>query len=363
MKLWILICLCLVITVSAAAQEGNPPVPEPAAIPALIPSLRIDGPLDFCGEPVPLDDQEVRERLEKELLLAMWDRAQVVLWIKRSSRYFPVIEQTLQEQNLPEDLKYLAVIESALLPHIGSSKGARGFWQFMKATGRRYGLTIDREKDERCNIFSSTRAAGRYLNELYGKFGSWSLASAAYNFGEDRLQGAIENQEVDNYYQLYLPRETERYLFKILAAKMILSNPARYGFQALDEDLYPPLEFDRVPVHCAVNTPLRLIARAAGTYYKKIKDLNPELSGQYLARGDHTLAIPKGMTDEFQVRYASLAKEWEYENRSQLYTVQEGDSLSTIAARFDVPLQSLLHWNDVNSGGYIYPGSELIIYQ
>jgi membrane-bound lytic murein transglycosylase D len=363
MKLWVLICLCLAITVSAAAQEGTPPVPEPAAIPALIPALRIDGPLDFCGELVPLDDQEIRERLEKELLLAMWDRAQVVLWIKRSARYFPVIEQTLQEHNLPADLKYLAVIESALLPHIGSSKGARGFWQFMKATGRRYGLTIDREKDERCNIFSSTRAAGRYLNELYDQFGSWSLAAAAYNFGEDRLRTAIENQEVDNYYHLYLPEETQRYLFKILAAKMILSNPARYGFQVLDDDLYPPLEFDRVAVRCPVNTPLRLIAKAAGTYYKKIKELNPELSGQYLAKGEHTLAIPKGRTDEFQVSYARIAKEWEDENRPRLYTVQEGDNLSAIAARFDVPLQSLLHWNEMNSRGYIYPGSELIIDQ
>jgi len=363
MKLWVLLFLCLGITVSAAAQEGIMPIPEPAAIPALIPALRIVGPLDFCGELVPLADQEVRERLEKELLLALWDRAQVVLWIKRSGRYFPVIEKTLQEQNLPEDLKYLAVVESALLPHIGSSKGARGFWQFMKATGHRYGLIIDREKDERCNIFSSSQAAGRYLNELYGLFGSWSLAAAAYNFGEDRLRKAISEQEVDEYYQLYLPGETQRYVFKILAAKMILTNPARYGFQVREDDLYPPLEFDRVAVRCPAKTPLRLIARAAGTYYKKIKDLNPELRSQYLAKGEHTIAIPKGMTDIFQVNYAGIAKEWEDENRPRLYTVQEGDNLSAIAARFDVPLQSLLHWNDMNPRGHIYPGSELIIDQ
>ena len=363
MKLWILLILCLGITVSAAAEEGIPPDPEPAAIPALMLALRIEGPLDFCGEQVPLADQEVRERLEKELLLAMWDRAQVVLWIKRSGRYFPVIEKILQEQNLPDDLKYVAVIESALLPQIGSHKGARGFWQFMKATGQHYGLTIDRKKDERCNIFSSTRAAGRYLNELYDLFGSWSLASAAYNFGEDRLRTAIEEQEVDNYYQLYLPVETQRYLFRILAAKMILTNPARYGFQVREDDLYPPLEFDQVNVHCPVNTPLRLIAKAAGTYYKKIKDLNPELNGQYLAKGEHTIAIPKGMTDKFKASFAEFTKEWENENRTRLYTVQEGDNLSAIADRFDVPLETLLHWNEMNPRGYIYPGNELIIDQ
>jgi len=363
MKWWVLICLCLAFPVSGAANEDARSVSELATIPALIPALRIDGPLYFCGERVPLDNQEVRERLEKELLLTLWDRAQVVLWIKRSGRYLPVIEKTLQEHNLPDDLKYVAVIESALLSHTGSSKGATGFWQFMKTTGRRYGLTIDREKDERCNIFTSTEAACRYFEELYSLFGSWSLAGAAYNYGEDRLRSAIEAQEVEEYYQLYLPRETERYMFKILAAKMVLSDPARYGFQVRDDDLYSPLEFDRIGVSCRVDTPLRLIARAADTYYKKIKDLNPELRGQYLAKGEHTIAIPKGTADTFQVRFATLAKQWEDENRTRVYTVQEGDNLSAIAARFDVPLQSLLHWNDMNSRGYIYPGRELIVYQ
>ncbi len=138
---------------------------DAAQIPALISSVRINGPLEFCGEPVELENDEVRERLEKEMLLILWGRPQIVLWIKRANRYFPIIEKMLQEQQMPLDLKYIAIIESALRPHAGSRKGAIGFWQFMKATGRKYGLSINAEKDERRNIFRSTTAAIAYFKE------------------------------------------------------------------------------------------------------------------------------------------------------------------------------------------------------
>lgn len=339
------------------------PIAEASALPALIPALRIEGPLYFAGEEVPLHNQEVRERLEKELLLTLWDRAQVILWIKRSGRYMPVIEKTLKEEGLPDDLKYLAVIESALLAHIGSPKGAKGFWQFIKGTGKRYGLTINSDRDERRNIYSSTRAASIYLKELYEMFGSWSLAGAAYNYGEFRLRKAMKAQEVDDYYRLYLPKETQRYLFRIVAAKMVLSNPGRYGFHVQEDDLYPPVEFDKVTVTSSMQTPLRLVAKAAFTYYKQIRDLNPELRSQYLSKGEHILAVPKGSADEFQARYTQLVTEWEEENQIRVYKVKEGDSMSLIAARFDVSLESLLRWNNVNSRANIFPGKELIVYE
>ncbi|MEN8262518.1 MAG: transglycosylase SLT domain-containing protein [Nitrospirota bacterium] len=366
---WLLIlCICFfTAAIASAGEESVLPTPEPiaesSALPALIPALRIEGPLYFADEEVPLDNQEVRERLEKELLLTLWDRAQVILWIKRSGRYMPVIEKTLREEGLPDDLKYLAVIESALLAHIGSPKGAKGFWQFIKGTGKRYGLTINGDRDDRRNIFSSTRAASLYLKELYEMFGSWSLAGAAYNYGEFGLRKAMEAQEVDDYYRLYLPKETQRYLFRIVAAKMVLSDPGRYGFHVQEDDLYPPLEFDKVTVTSSIQTPLRLVAKAAFTYYKRIRDLNPELRSQYLPKGEHTLAIPKGSVDEFQDRYTELVAEWKEENQIRVYKVKEGDNMSLIADRFDVSLDSLLRWNNMSSRGNIFPGRELIVFQ
>ncbi len=367
MRFWLILCLCLITAVAHGEEEPVlapvKPINELAALPALIPALRIEDSLFFCGEEVPLHNQEVRERLEKELLLTLWDRAQVILWIKRSGRYMPVIEKTLREEGLPDDLKYLPVIESALLAHIGSSKGATGFWQFIKGTGRQFGLTINRDKDDRRNIFSSTKAASIYLKELYEMFGSWSLAGAAYNYGEDRLRKAMEAQEVNDYYLLHLPLETQRYLFRIIAAKMVLSDPGRYGFHVQEDDLYPPVEFDKVTVTNSIQTPLQLVAKSAFTYYKRIRDLNPELRSQFLSKGEHTLAIPKGSSDEFQARYTQLVTEWEEENRIRIYTVKKGDNLSLIADRFDVSLDSLMRWNNVNSRGIIYPGRELIVYQ
>ena len=159
-------------------------IQSPSAWPSLVASVKITEPIDFCGEPVDLASQEVRERLEKELLLTIWDRPQVILWIKRSTRYLPIIEKMLSENEMPDDLKYVAIIESALRPHAGSRKGAIGFWQFLKSTGQKYGLRINAEIDERRNIFASTLAAINYFKDLYQMLGSWTLAAAAFNMGE-----------------------------------------------------------------------------------------------------------------------------------------------------------------------------------
>ena len=162
-----------------AEQGENAP-----ALPALVESIRFQGKITLCGQTIPHGDPEVRERLEKEMLLALWNRPQVILWLKRAGRYFLHIEKILKEENLPDDLKYVAVVESALRAVSRSGKGAVGCWQFLRGTGKKYGLRIDRMVDERRNLFKSTRAACLYLKALKKEFGSYLLAMAAYNMGE-----------------------------------------------------------------------------------------------------------------------------------------------------------------------------------
>jgi len=331
-------------------------------MPLLIDSLKIQEPLDFCGEKVTLEEQEIRERLEKELLLSLWDRAQVLLWLKRSRRYLAIVEQMLNAEGLPSDLKYVAVAESSLLEHIYSSKGAVGMWQFMAETGKRYGLIIDRNLDERRDFYAATRAAIRYLRDLHTVFRSWTLSAAAYNMGEDKLSEEIQEQGTDSYYKLFLPLETQRFLFRILSAKLILSNPKAYGFELSEADFYPPILFDEVRVTLNQEVPLRIIADAAGTYFKRIRDLNPALRNRYLHEGTHSLRIPRGTSEGFQARLEAAIKTYLSLKDRGVYVIRNGDSLSSISARFQIPLASILSRNRLDPREPIRPGQRLLIY-
>lgn len=330
--------------------------------PTLIASLKLDGPIDFCGETVPMENPEVKERFEKEFMLSVWDRPQVMLWLKRSSRYMPIIEEGLSKAGMPDDLKYVAIAESALRPHAGSKKGAIGFWQFMAATGRKYGLTIDRFKDERRNIYASTTAAIEYLKMLHNDFHSWALAAAAYNMGEEGLTAEIMEQNTNDYYKLYLPLETQRYLFRILSAKLILSNPEKYGFHLTDKDYYPPLASDLVEISCSQGTPIRIIAMASDTHFKRIKDLNPEIRGHYLKKGTHEIRIPKGQSQGFQTRFEELEEKYQTAKSKKVYIVKKGDNLSSIAERFGIPLAAIIIWNRIDMRKPIHPGDRLIVF-
>jgi len=357
-------CFMLITALTFSADYGasSEIMMLPAQLPDLMSSAHISGSLDFCGESVALDSQDVRERLEKEMLLTLWDRPQIALWIKRSGRFLPIIEKMLQAQNMPSDLKYIAIIESALRPHAGSKKGATGFWQFIEATGRKYGLIINSEKDERRNIFRSTEAAIGYFKQLYELFGSWTLAAAAYNMGEQGLQSEILAQKTDNYYQLYLPLETQRYVLRAICAKIILSAPEAYGFHFTATDVYPPLQFDRIRLECFQETPISLIAQAANTYFKMIKDLNPEIRGHFVAAGSHWILVPTGTADGLHARFKTLVDQWLAESRERVYVVKDGDNLSTIAESFDVPLPALIIWNRLENKKHIHPGDRLVIY-
>jgi membrane-bound lytic murein transglycosylase D len=334
----------------------------PAEFPSLVSSLNVETSLEFCYERVPLKEQDVRERFEKELLLSLWDRPQVILWLKRSTRYLPHIEKALKESGMPDDLKYIAIAESALRPHAGSSKGAIGFWQFLEDTGRKHGLVIDEYLDERRSVFASTRAAIQYFTKLMIQFKSWTLAAAAYNMGEEGLTAEILEQGTENFYDLYLPLETQRYIFRILSVKLIFSDPERYGFVLAEEDFYPPLIFDRIHIECSQEIPIRIIADAAKIHFKEIKDLNPEIRGHYLAKGKHEILVPEGASKGFQSRYKTNLEKYSTAKKKRIYVVKSGDNLSSIADRFGAPLSSLLIWNRIDIKDPIHPGDRLTIY-
>jgi hypothetical protein len=330
----------------------------------LVPLVHADAQsnLDFCGEPVPLDLGQVRERFEKEMLLTLWNRPQVVLWLKRTSRFFPLIEKMLREADVPEDLKFIPIVESALRAHAGSRKGAVGYWQFLATTGRRYDLTIDRYIDERRNLRASTRAAIQYLKDLKDQFGTWTMAAAAYNMGEEGLEAEVIVQETQNYYDLYLPLETQRFVFRILTVKLIYADPVRYHFELLPQDYYQPLDTDQVQLDVFQEIPIQLVAKAAATEFKTIKDLNPELRGHYLRSGNYELYIPQGQAAGFDARFRTLADTYQAQRQERIYVVKAGDNLSLIAERFRVPLAALLIWNRLSLKQPIHPGDRLIIY-
>ena len=329
---------------------------------SLIKALKISEPLTFCNEPVPLNDPDVKERLERELLVSLDNSDDVILWLKRSNRYFPHIEKALKNNSLPDDLKYIVIAESSLKPLATSNKGAVGFWQFIESTGNKYGMKINNDIDERRNFFISTEAAINYLKYLHAIFNSWTLAAAAYNMGEEGLKTEMLMQKVNNYYQLYLNQETQRYVFRILAVKIILSNPGKYGYYLTEEDLYKPVQFDRVEITANQPVPLYLIAQAANTYFKAIKDLNPHIKNYYLPAGKHDLLLPTGAASGFSGRYENLLKQWLDEKDKSVYTVKKGDNLSTIAKRFNVSVKAIMIWNGISNAKNLSVGDQLFIF-
>jgi len=359
--LFFLTCL---VCAPAPARAQRPAMIEPmqeARFPSLESAIRIKGPLDFCGEFVPLHLPEVRERLEKELLLMLWDRAQAILWLKRSGRYFPHIETVLRGASMPDDLKYIAVIESALKPHAGSSRGARGVWQFIASTARKYGLTVGRAIDDRRNFHLATRAAARYLRDLRDRFGSWTMACAAYNMGENGLEKQVRKQEVKDYYRLHLPAETQRYVLRAIAAKLIMSDPARYGFDLRPGDFYTPTKFDRIKLKAKHLTPVTIVAKAAGTYYKTIRDLNPQLLGDIIPKGEHILFLPEGASEAFADKYHPLITRYRKQLQPDTYVVQNGDSLTAIARKHGMSLWQLCKLNKLTTKSTIRPGQKLYL--
>lgn len=359
----ILLCWALVFTIvlPSFAEQTNQIKPSDSEMPSLIESIRFSEPIFFCGNKILVDRQDIKERLEKEVLLALWDRPQVILWIKRASKFFPHMEKIIKQAGLPDDLKYIAVIESGLRPHVSSHKGAVGYWQFLRSTGRMYGLKINYKIDERRNIFKSTQSACKYLTELNRQFDDWLLAAAAYNMGARGLKDQIKVQKANEFYSLYLSEETQRYIFKIIAAKFIMENHQKFGFAFQKEDYYPIFEFDKININSSRQLPIALVARAAGISFKTIKDMNPELRGYHLAEGKNSILVPKGLIQYFEARFDDYYAKWQGSNDGKVHRVMSGENLALIAKKYNVRLSSLIRWNNLSPRSVIYPGDKLII--
>lgn len=236
--------------------------------------------VDFAGEKTPLQITDVRERLDRELLINANLDATTALIIKRANRAFPIIEPILAKYGVPDDFKYLAVIESGLVNAV-SPAGARGVWQFMPDTAKEKGMEVNDIVDERYHLEKSTEAACKYLLSAKDKFGSWTLAAASYNGGMSGITKKIDEQKVTNYYDLGLTEETSRYVFRILALKEIMRNPSLYGFNLYENDLYAPIPTKRVAVDSTI-TDLTRFAQTQGINYKILKIHNPWLRDKKL---------------------------------------------------------------------------------
>ncbi len=264
-------------------------------LPQTVHSIDLDKPFSFAEERVPTDIFDIRERLDRELLRSAYWHSNTVLNLKRARRFFPVIERILAENEVPADFKYLAVAESDLSNAV-SPAGAKGVWQFMKGTGREYGLEVNNEVDERYHLEKSTTAACKYLKSLKKRFGSWTMAAAAYNMGGSRLNREANVQRGASYYDLNLNQETARYVFRILALKEIMSDPEAFGFFIDEKDKYPPLDsFYEVEVKEGIPN-LGDFAQKYGISYRQLKVYNPWLISSKLtnkSKKTYQVRIPK----------------------------------------------------------------------
>lgn len=257
-------------------------------------ALQIPEHLNFAGEDIPLDDPDILERMDRELLVNTYWQSNGLLMFKRAHKYFPIIEPILKKHGVPDDFKYLAVIESGLM-NVVSPAGARGVWQIMPTTGKEYGLEINDNVDERYHLEKSTEVACEYLKKSKEQLGSWTLAAAAYNAGNYGVSKRLQEQDVSDYYDLLLGEETGRYLFRIVALKEILSHPDRYGFNFREKDLYTQVPTYKVEVDTAV-TDFASFAKGFGINYKILKIHNPWLREPHLnnkSRKQYFIEIPK----------------------------------------------------------------------
>lgn len=263
-------------------------------------SIVLPDKLDFAGEPVPLHLFYVREGLDRELLVNTYWQSNTLLLLKKANRYFRAMEPILKKYNIPDDFKYLALIESGL-SNVVSPAGASGFWQFMKETGKRYGLEITEEVDERYHLEKSTEAACKLLNHSYQLYGNWALSAAAYNAGEGGISRSVTKQKTKSYYDLYLNQETSRYIYRILALKLLYEHPTEFGYFLRNKDLYPPIPAQQVTIDSSV-TDLNALATRLGINYKVLKEFNPWLRMDKLTIKPgkrYVLSIPSAGYDDF----------------------------------------------------------------
>lgn len=280
---------------SLGVQSNIQLYPQEPEVPYTVTPPNVPSQVTFAGETVDLRRYDRRERMDREQTAFTYMHSTTMLMIKRANRYFPIIEPILKANGIPDDFKYLMVIESNLNPLARSPAGAAGLWQFMESTGREYGLEVNKNIDERYHVIKATEAACRYLKKAYAKYGDWLTVAASYNAGQGRISTELEKQLADNAMDLWLNDETSRYMYRILAAKELFASPRKYGFLIKKEQLYPPIPYREVQVDSTVDD-LAAFARSYGITYAQLKDANPWLRDRFLenkSRRTYKLHIPQ----------------------------------------------------------------------
>lgn len=293
------VAVCLTACISMGSNDSGKIMEQRPVVASTTMSPEIPAAVPFCGKLVDITRYDMRESYDRELSSFTYFHSTTMLLIKRANRYFPVIEPILKANGIPDDFKYLAVIESSLDPRVKSPARAVGMWQLLEGTAKEFGLTITPTVDERCDVVKSTEAACRYLNSAYKKYGDWAAVAAAYNGGMGRISGELTKQDAESSFDLWLVEETTRYVYRIMAIKQIFENPAKYGFVMRARDLYKPIACDEVKVSADILS-LADFAKEHGVTYADLKRFNPWLRDRKLATQGrtYTILVPK-RTDMF----------------------------------------------------------------
>lgn len=331
--------------------------------------------LYFAGEKVPMHDFEVRERVDREMLVNTYFQSASILHFKKAARWFPAIEKILKEHGVPDDFKYIAVIESGL-SNVVSPAGAVGFWQIMKNTGTELGLQVDEEIDERYDPIKSTHAACRYFKKAYKEFGNWTMVAASYNMGMGGLKRQSNQQGQADYHALFLNTETSRYVPRLLAVKQIMENPKQFGYHFKTKHLYKPLKTNRVEVDKEI-ADLAVFAKEQGISYKHLKVFNPWIRKTYLpapaAGKKHLIDIPDksvfdenlGLKPEYKVVQPEVEqielKATQPDFIEVKHSVEKGQTLRDVAKLFEVRVVDLVIWNELETTDLV-KGQELKIH-
>ena len=264
------------------------------ALPTNFSTHDVPSSITFCGKNIDLTRYDRYERMDRELLAFTYMHSTSIQMIKKANRYFPIVEPILKANGIPDDFKYLMVIESNLNPNARSSAGAAGLWQFMQTTGREYGLEVNKNIDERYHVEKATEAACKYLKDAYDKYQDWIAVAASYNAGQARISTQFEKQQVNDMLDLFLVEETARYVYRIIAAKIMFSNPSAFGFRLRTKDLYMPIPYKEVTVNTGISN-LAEWAKKQGITYALLKNMNPWLRDNFLqnvSKRTYTLKIP-----------------------------------------------------------------------
>jgi LysM repeat protein len=344
-------------------------------------SIRIPKNLNFAGEKTPIRDFSVREAMERELVINTYWQSQTLLLHKRANRWFPVIDPILKKNDIPEDFKYIPLIESQLT-NVVSPQGATGFWQLVEPTAKQYGLEITEDVDERYNVVKSTEAACKYFKESYKEFDNWTLVAASYNLGMTGIQSQLNRQKVSSYYDVLLTEETARYIYRLLAMKEIISRPKVYGFILRKKDLYPVIPTKRIVIDSSIRS-LADFAITEGINYKYLKLFNPWLRTGSLSNPDkkkYIIEVPKNgnkfydldgnyygsdvMTgkDSINLIVEPHLKADSTSHKSIVHIVKEGENLESIARLYNTSPEDLKVWNNLPEKTDLKLNQELTIF-